>query len=81
MKADEKAHGPPPRAFSYGKGPQNAGKRGRLRNPRNRRKVLQLRLTQHQRRTTENRGVPGSSPGLAIHVDEALAALKASGTA
>jgi hypothetical protein len=40
------------------------GKRGRRQRPRSRRKSLQSGPTQKQPHTTENRGVPGSSPGL-----------------
>jgi hypothetical protein len=56
----------PPWAFSHGKRPQSAGKPGRRQTPRDRRKSLQIRPTQKPLHTTENRGVPGSSPGLAI---------------
>ena len=71
---EQRARRPAPRkgpratswAFSNGKRPQNAGKRGRLGLAGDRRKPLQIGLTQKQLHTTENRGVPGSSPGLAI---------------
>src|SRR5262245_41836573 len=51
-------------AFSSGKRPQNALKRGLSGPPRDRPKALQIRVTQQEAGTTENRGVPGSSPGL-----------------
>jgi hypothetical protein len=55
-----------PWAFSFRKSPQNARKLGRPPDARHRRKPPQLDVTQKQLNTTENRGVPGSSPGLAI---------------
>ena len=45
---------------------QNAGKPGHRETALEPLKSLQTGLTQWQRRTTEKRGVPGSSPGLAI---------------
>ena len=53
-------------AFSGGKQPQRAGKPGRRPAPQDRGKALQIVMTQEQLHTTEDRGVPGSSPGLAI---------------
>jgi hypothetical protein len=59
---------PPPRAFSHGND-RKCGKRGRRQTPENQRKSRQTGLTQTHRHTTENRGVPGSSPGLSIGQD------------
>ena len=56
----------PPFAVLIGKRPHNAGKRGPRHTRRDRGKALQIGHTQEPRGTTENRGVPGSSPGLAI---------------
>ena len=42
------------------------GKSGRTISRRTMRNTLQIQLLQTQGSTTENRGVPGSSPGLAI---------------
>ena len=66
VRARRKGPRTPPWAFSHGKRPQTAGKRGHRRTTRERRKSLQVSQTQSERHTTENRGVPGSSPGLAI---------------
>ena len=53
-------------AFSSGKRTQSPGKFGRIISRSNDEKSLQIRSIQMQGGTTENRGVPGSSPGLAI---------------
>jgi hypothetical protein len=66
VRARRKGPRTPPWAFSHGKRPQSAGKRGHRQTTRERRKSLQVSPTQSQLHTTENRGVPGSSPGLAI---------------
>jgi hypothetical protein len=50
--------------------PQTTAKSGKTRTPADSAsaaKALQILRTRKQRCTTENRGVPGSSPGLAIH--------------
>ena len=53
-------------AVGLGKRPQSAGQRGRHRTRSRKPKPPQTSQTQEYRHTTENRGVPGSSPGLAI---------------
>ena len=64
--ARRKGRRPTSFAFSSGKRTQSPGKSGRTTSRLNDEKSLQIRLIQMQGRTTENRGVPGSSPGLAI---------------
>jgi hypothetical protein len=61
-----KGRRPPPSAVTPGKPAQNPGKRGRRTQGQRPGNSLQTGSFQRDGRTTENRGVPGSSPGLAI---------------
>ena len=71
MTPSEKAHGPrrgPYRRANDRKLRKNADATRSSRNPRN---PCTSGMTQDQLHTTENRGVPGSSPGLAIEEEPA----------
>jgi hypothetical protein len=72
---DGKGRRPTRFAFSPGKRPQSPGKSGRMIRRRTMGKYLEITLFQVQGPTTENRGVPSSSPTVPEAITDCLAHL------